>query len=389
MSTTATTEEEKIAAEVTETTPAYKVDYEDERFKNVEADKQTAISDMEKTYSGMIDESQDYYDKQIQAAKDWEQKQTELQNQQTDFAIQEIEQQKEQAQKDYIKEQKGAYVDWQKQSNEYGANEEAEAMRGMSNTGYSESSQVSMYNTYQNRVTAARESYNLAVQNYNNSITEARLQNNSALAEIAFQSLQKQLELSLQGFQYKNQLLLDQANKKLELDSEYYSRYQDVLSQINTENALAEQIRQFNEEQALAREEFEYYKNRSSGGGGGSGGYSGGSYQSTKTSDSTGRLPSDTASSIIALGQGPISASNLASQVASGKVTQSQSTSTGNTIFSPSGLNKPSEGSSNKTSFGTYNKPSNSSSSKSSSSSSSSGGSWVSKVVNTVKSWFK
>ena len=130
-----------------------------------------------------------------------------------------------------------------------------------------------MYTTYQNRVTAARESYNLAVQNYNNAITEARLQNNSILAEIAYEALQKQLELSLQGFQYKNQLVLEQANKKLEVENMYYNRYQDVLDQINTENALAEQIRQFNaqlaEEQRQFNETMAYNKAKSSGSGGG------------------------------------------------------------------------------------------------------------------------
>jgi hypothetical protein len=104
-----------------------------------------------------------------------------------------------------------------------------------------------MYNTYQNRVATAREVFNQAVLNYNNSIKEAQLQNSAALAEIAFQTLQQTLELSLQGFQYKNQLILEQANKKLEIDNIYWNRYQDVLQQINTENALAEDIRQYNE----------------------------------------------------------------------------------------------------------------------------------------------
>ena len=127
----------------------------------------------------------------------------------------------------------------------------------MQNTGYSESSQVSMYNTYQNRVATARESYNIAIQNYNNSIAQARLQNSIALAEISYQALQTQLELSLEGFQYKNQLVLEKANKKTEIDNTYYNRYQDVLNQINTENAMAEQIRQYNEQQALEKKKYE------------------------------------------------------------------------------------------------------------------------------------
>lgn len=224
---------------------ASEINYEDERFGKVESDKEQALTELEETYGGMINATDEYYDAQIEASKEWAEKQTQIQNEQTDFAIEEINQQKDQAEKDYIKEQSGAYVDWKKQSSQHGVNAEAMAAQGMQDTGFSESSQVSMYNTYQNRVAAARESYNQAVLNYNNSITQARLQNNSALAEIAYQTLQQQLELSLEGFQYKNSLILDQADKKTELESLHYQRYLDVLEQINQENALAEEQRQF------------------------------------------------------------------------------------------------------------------------------------------------
>lgn len=237
-------------------TPNYKVNYDDNRFAEVESDKNQALSQIEQTYAGMINNSDAYYQAQIDAAKEWEETQKKNQQAQTDFAIEKIEQQKEQAQKDYTKEQSGAYVDWQKQSGQYGVNAEKTAAAGLAGTGYTESSKVSMYNTYQARVTAARESYNQAVLNYNNAIKDARLQNNAALAEIAYQSLQKQLELSLAGFQYKNQLIIEKANKKTETENTYYGRYQDVLNQINTENALAEEVRQYNERMAEEKRQY-------------------------------------------------------------------------------------------------------------------------------------
>ena len=83
------------------------------------------------------------------------------------------------------------------------------------------------------------------------------MQNNAALAEIAYQSLQQQLELSLQGFQYKNNLLLEQANKKLEVDNMYYNRWQDVLNQMNAENAFNEEIRQYEQNYALQQQQFQ------------------------------------------------------------------------------------------------------------------------------------
>lgn len=325
----------------------YSVNYDDKRFAEVEADKKQAVSDVEKTYSGLINESDGYYQAQVDATKEWEKKQTELQQQQTDFAIDKIEQQKVQAKKEYIDDQSGAYADWQKQSNQYGANAEQRAAQGLTNTGFSESSQVSMYNTYQNRVTTAREAYNNAVLNYNNAIKDARLQNNAALAEIAYNSLQKQLELSLQGFQYKNSLILEQSNKKLEVENMYYNRYQDVLQQINTENALAEQIRQFNESMALDREMFEWQKAQAEAASGGGGGYSysGSGKSSTKTAkidkDSDGekinkyipgetinKLPAETAGT----GGGSQSPAGVANQTAT-KAVSATTSKTGDTTI--------------------------------------------------------
>ena len=316
---------------------SYDIDYTDERFTKVEDEKKEALTDLEQTYGGIIDQTDKYYDDQIQASKDWADKQTQLQNEKTDFAIEQIEQQKEQAREDYIDDQSASYVDWKEQSNEYGAQAEQRAAQGLSNTGFSESSQVSMWNTYQNRVTTARESYQRAVLNYNNAITEARLQNNAALAEIAYNAFRQQLELSLQGFQYKNTLLLEQYNKQLEVDQMYYTRWQDVLEQMNTESALAEQIRQFNESMALQREQFAFQvaqanKNNSSSssGGGSSSSSSSSGYTPTKT-NSTSTMSDVTRQSILDAGLGPVSQQGLADAVAAGKVYTSKD-SNGNTV---------------------------------------------------------
>ena len=226
------------------------VNYDDKRFQQVNNEKTTALNEVNSMYNNMITNSDKYYQDQINATNKYAEQQKALQQQGTDFAIEKIEQQKDLAKQDYIKEQKGAYSDYQKQSNTYGANAEAMASKGLAGTGYAESSQVSMYNAYQNRVATARESYNRAIINYDNGIKDAQLQNNSALAEISYNALKAQLELSLQGFQYKNTLLQQQLSAKNETEDRYYNRWQNVLNQINTENSLAEQQRQFNEQRS-------------------------------------------------------------------------------------------------------------------------------------------
>lgn len=338
----------------------YDINYDDKRFAQVESDKDKALGELDKTYDGMISQSDKYFQNQIDASKEWEKKQSQLQQEKTDFTIEKIDQQKDQAKKDYLKEQSGAYTDWQKESNQYGANAEAMAAQGMQNTGFSESSQVNMYNTYQNRVASARESYNQIIMDFNNQMTEARLQNSSALAQIALESQKQRLELALQGFQYKNTLVQTKADRKTQLDSEYYGRYQDVLKQINTENAMAEEVRQynekmaeerrqFNESMAFEREQFEYAKAQaakkssggggSGGGGGGKGNGGGGGLAISKDgggSDSTDRR---TMNSITALGYGPISEATLAKKVASGEVVQYEKD--GVTLFKKASNNTP------------------------------------------------
>lgn len=347
----------------------YDVNYNDKRFTEVEADKKAALNEVDVKYGQMINQSDQYFQKQIDAAQDYAETQKKNQQAQTDFAIEEINQQKEQAKQDYTKEQSGAYVDWQKQSNQYGVNAEQMAAQGMQNTGFSESSQVSMYNTYQNRVAVAREAYTRAILNYDNAIKDARLQNNSALAEIAYQALQTQLELSLEGFQYKNTLIMQQSNKKMEVENNYYNRYQDVLDQINQENALAEEVRQYNDKMAeekrqyneslalekakLAEERRQFNATQASkatvsksSGGGSSRKSSGSSKKSSSGSGSVKKYATNLSSvekggsgktskssskntidmgSVLALGYGPISASRLNELVKSGVVEQYKS----------------------------------------------------------------
>ena len=241
----------------------------DQRLQDVENYRTNELDRVENLYNNMINSSDQFYQAQKQAAQDYANTQQQLQQANTDFTIEKINQEKEQAQKDYTREQKGAYADYQKASNDYGYAAEQMASAGYTNSGVSETSRLSMYNTYQNRVATARDSYNRAVLNYDNGIKEAQLQNNSILAEIAYNSLKTQLELDLQGFQYKNSLLEQQLNQRMNVENMYNTKWQQVYDQMNNERDYAERVRQFNEQMALEREQFNWQKANSYSGGGG------------------------------------------------------------------------------------------------------------------------
>nr|MBR6100728.1 hypothetical protein [bacterium] len=247
----------------------------DSRLQEVENYRRDELDRVTNLYDNMVNNTDQFYQAQKQAAQDYANTQQQLQQANTDFTIEKINQEKEQAQKDYTREQKGAYADYQKASNDYGYAAEQMASAGYTGSGVSETSRLSMYNTYQNRVATAKDSYDRAVLNYNNSIKEAQLQNNTILAEIAYKALQTQLELDLQGFQYKNTLLENQLNQRMNVESMYNTKWQQVYDQMNNERDYAERVREFNEEMALSREQFNWQKSNSSSysSGGSSGAY--------------------------------------------------------------------------------------------------------------------
>lgn len=238
------------------------VKYEDPRLEALESEKKATETQLDGTFTGMAEDAEKFYREQIDAAAKWAETQQAQQQAETDLAVERLETEKSALERDYLKEQSGAYVDFQKQSNAYGVTAEKLASAGLRNTGYGESSAVGMYNAYQNRVAAARETYGSAVENYNLAIKEAQTQNSAALAEIAYKALETQLALSLEGFEYRNELLTELTDRRAALDSEYHDRYLDVLGQIDRENEFREQQRQFDLNLQLKQREYDAEQRR-------------------------------------------------------------------------------------------------------------------------------
>lgn len=233
------------------------IDYNDERLTTVEKEGTARKNEVTENYNKMINDRDTYTQQQQANLENWQKQQTELQQAQTAHTIDKINQQKDQNTKDYQKEQKASYTDYMKQSNQYGANAEMLARQGLQNSGYQESSQISMWNTYQNRVASARESYKKAVLEFNNMLKDAELSNNETLANIAQQKLEQSLQIALQGFEYKNNLTIQRDNKIDDIDTTYHAKYQDVLNQINREYEYEQQQKQWQEQQRQWQAEFD------------------------------------------------------------------------------------------------------------------------------------
>lgn len=234
---------------------SYNVNYDDERFTQVENEKQAELDKYNQTYDRLIDERNQFTNQQQGLVNQWEDTQRQIANDNLNHQIDLYNQQKDKAERDYQKEAKASYIDYQKEVDKYGVSRENVVQNGLSNSGYAESSKVDMYNTYQNRIATARESLNNIKLEFDNAIKEAQLQNNATLAENALTALQQKLSIALEGFDYKTDQENNRMNWNNTINNNYYDRYKDVESQINYENQQAEAIRQFNEQLAFQKEQ--------------------------------------------------------------------------------------------------------------------------------------
>jgi hypothetical protein len=264
------------------------VDRNDERLQQYDNTKNNLINEAQANYNKVSSGAEQKYNELIQASKDYGQQQAEITQAKTDQTIKEINQNKDFAEKDYIKEQKGAYTDYARQTNAYGTNAEIQASAGLAGSGYSESSRVNMYNTYQNRYATARDTFNRAIVAYDNQIAQAQLQNNALLAEIAYQSLQTQLQLALEGFQYQNELLNNLLSQKLNISSTYDSLWQSQYNTLLGEAQFNEQMAYQRERDAVADAQWQQQYNLSVSKASSSGGGSSGSKLTNGSSKSSG-----------------------------------------------------------------------------------------------------
>ena len=233
----------------------YNVNYDDERFKKVENEKQSELDKYNQTYDNLINERNNFTNQQQQLVDQWENTQKDIANQNLQYQKDLIEQQRNKAEKEYQNEAKASYIDYQKEVDKYGVSRENVTANGLSNSGYAESSKVDMYNTYQNRLATARKSLEDAGIEFDNAIREAQMSNNETLAQNALTALQNKLNIALEGFNYKTEQENNKLNWNNTINNNYYNRYKDVESQINYENETAEKIRQYNENMAYQKEQ--------------------------------------------------------------------------------------------------------------------------------------
>ena len=282
-----------------------------QQINNLQTEKQNAINEYETGYNNQLQQYNDLQQQQQNYIDTWAANQKEQQQKQTDYNIGLINQNKEEAAKETQKQTQDAYIDYMKQTNQYGGALENLASRGLATQGYSESSKVAMYNTYQNRVATANAALTKANTDYDNQIQQALLNNDAALAETALEQMKQTYQLALSGFEYTSNLYNQRLSYLQNIENTYYDRgqdlqalqagyvgelgklrqYQDEMEMEKQKRALAQQQweREFAEEQRQFNAQMNYKSSGSSGGSSSSKSYSSGSsYSNSSTGTNSG-----------------------------------------------------------------------------------------------------
>lgn len=198
-------------------------------------DNNNPYADLEQKYANNINQQNEWLNESEKIQND----QINANTQQT---LAEIERQRGYAQQDFNKEARGAYQDYQKLINPYGVQAENVFSNGLGNSGYSETSKLNAYNTYQNRYAMAKESTDRLMEDFNNQMTQAQLEGNRELAQVALNKLQTQMDNLWNQLNFDSSLTQNKANYNQWLEQFNYQKQQDEIAN------------------AFAREQFEYQK---------------------------------------------------------------------------------------------------------------------------------
>lgn len=227
---------------------------EQERINNVYNEREQAIAENNSMYEGLMNNATALKDQQNDYLAQQEAIQNENLDKQLAYTTGIINQQKEEAAKNKAVEEKKALNDYTAYTNPYGLQNERLYGAGLGKSGVSETSKLGAYTTYQNRVASGNAAYVKAVQQYDNDMNQAILNNDVQKAENALNKLKLQLQNNQDYFTNVSSLSQAKLNATNNLRSTYMDQYNNVYNQIYNEQKQAEAIRQYNEQMAYQKE---------------------------------------------------------------------------------------------------------------------------------------
>ena len=155
------------------------------------------------------------------------QQQKDIINQQTALNVAELQRNKDKIDKDVNKTNKALYAEYRKATNPYGANAETLASKGLGNSGYAETTQTGLYNTYQKNITDTLNNARDLKSDFDFQISKAMQTGNINIANSALAILENRMQLLTQEYEMKNnrkQFLYQQERDKVS-DNQWQQQY--------------------------------------------------------------------------------------------------------------------------------------------------------------------
>lgn len=177
--------------------------------------------------------------------------QQDITNKQTEMNVAELERNKEDVDKDATKTNRALYTEYRKASNPYGANAEQLHSQGLGNSGYAESTQVNLYNTFQKNVTDTLNNARDLKSDFDFQISKARQTGDITLAQNALNIYNQKMQLLTQEYELKN-------NREQFL----YQKEQNALAQSNWEKEFNYQQNRDKVSDSQWNKTFNYQQNR-------------------------------------------------------------------------------------------------------------------------------
>lgn len=179
------------------------------------------------------------------------QQQQDIANKQTEMNVAELERNKQEVDKDVDKTNKALYAEYRKASNPYGSTAENLASQGLVNSGYAETTQTNLYNTYQKNITDTLNNARDLKADFDFQISKARQTGDITLARNALEIYNQKMQLLTQEYELKN-------NREQFL----YQKEQNALSQSNWEKEWAYQQQRDQISDNQWQQSFDYQKQR-------------------------------------------------------------------------------------------------------------------------------
>lgn len=178
-------------------------------------------------------------------------KQEDIVNKQTELNVAELEKNKQEVDKDVTDANRALYTKYRKATNPYGVNAENLASQGLGNSGYAETTQTNLYNTYQKNVTDTLNNARDLKADFDFQISKARQTGDITLAQNALDIYNQKMQLLTQEYELRN-------NREQFL----YQKEQNALAQSNWEREYAYQQQRDQRSDNQWQQTFDYQKRR-------------------------------------------------------------------------------------------------------------------------------